>query len=207
MICSASPLKQHSVDRHVAPFGHIILIPSCLECVRSCVLAARSGQTKDYNICICCFSAKHAALMRKSKKWLDRNQNNVSGWSNISTRGLLFTRGENANHYATIAVYRTLELGWKAEYGDSIGFTSIFLEQPFINQCFNNAALMRKSKKWLDRNQNNVSGWSNISTRGLLFQWASTIKTNSACWSSTKWTSSIVTYFCHNTAYKILVWR
>ena len=47
------------------------------------------------------------------------------------------TRGENANHYATIAVYRTLELGWKAEYGNSIGFTSIFLEQPFINQCFN----------------------------------------------------------------------
>jgi hypothetical protein len=71
----------------------------------------RSGQTKDYNICICCFSAKHAALMRKSKKWLDRNQNNVSGWSNMSTRG-------------------------------------------------------------------------------LLFQWASTIKTNSACWSSTKRTSS-----------------
>ena len=47
------------------------------------------------------------------------------------------TRGENANHYATIAVYRTLELGWKAEYGNSIGFTSISLKQPFINQCFN----------------------------------------------------------------------
>ena len=26
----------------------------------------RSGQTKDYNIGICCFSAKHAALPRKS---------------------------------------------------------------------------------------------------------------------------------------------
>ena len=27
----------------------------------------RSGQTKDYKIGICCFSAKHAALSRKSK--------------------------------------------------------------------------------------------------------------------------------------------
>jgi hypothetical protein len=28
----------------------------------------------------------------------------------------------------------------------------------------------------LTRNQNNVSEWSDISTHGLLFQWASTIK-------------------------------
>ena len=27
----------------------------------------QSGQTKDYKICICCFSAKHAAVRRKSK--------------------------------------------------------------------------------------------------------------------------------------------
>jgi hypothetical protein len=37
----------------------------------------RSGQTKDYNIGIYCFSAKHAALSRKSKDWLARNQDNV----------------------------------------------------------------------------------------------------------------------------------
>ena len=30
---------------------------------------SRSGQTKDYNIGICCFSAKHAVLRRKSKDW------------------------------------------------------------------------------------------------------------------------------------------
>ena len=31
----------------------------------------RSGQTKDYEIGICCFSTKHAALRRKSKTgWL-----------------------------------------------------------------------------------------------------------------------------------------
>ena len=38
----------------------------------------RSGQTKDYKIGICCFSAKHVALRSKSKDWLTWNQNNVS---------------------------------------------------------------------------------------------------------------------------------
>jgi hypothetical protein len=51
---------------------------------------SRSGHTKDYKIGICFFSAKHTALRRKSKDWLARNQNNVSEWSDMSTRGLLF---------------------------------------------------------------------------------------------------------------------
>jgi hypothetical protein len=49
-----------------------------------------SGQTKDFKIGICCFSAKHTALRRKSKNWLARNQNNVCEWSEMSTHGLLF---------------------------------------------------------------------------------------------------------------------
>jgi hypothetical protein len=49
-----------------------------------------SGQTKDYKISICCFSAKHATLRRKSRDWLARNQNNVSEWSDRSFLGLLF---------------------------------------------------------------------------------------------------------------------
>jgi hypothetical protein len=49
-----------------------------------------SGQTKDFKIGICCFSAKHAALRRKSKDWLAWNQNNVSEWSDMSSRKLLF---------------------------------------------------------------------------------------------------------------------
>jgi hypothetical protein len=49
----------------------------------------RSDKTKDYKIGICCFSTKHAALRRTSKDWLARNQNNVSEWSDMSTRGLL----------------------------------------------------------------------------------------------------------------------
>jgi hypothetical protein len=39
-----------------------------------------SGETKNYKIGICCFSAKHAALRRKSKYWLAQNQNNVPEW-------------------------------------------------------------------------------------------------------------------------------
>ena len=51
----------------------------------------QSGQTKDYKIGIYCFSAKHAALRRKSKDWwLNQNNDNVSEWSDMSTRGLLF---------------------------------------------------------------------------------------------------------------------
>jgi hypothetical protein len=50
----------------------------------------RSDQTKDYKIGICCFSGKHATLRRRSKDWLARNQNNVSEWSDLSIRRLLF---------------------------------------------------------------------------------------------------------------------
>ncbi len=50
----------------------------------------RVGQIKDYNIGICCFSAKHVALWSKNKDWLAQNQNNVSEWGNMSIPGLLF---------------------------------------------------------------------------------------------------------------------
>jgi hypothetical protein len=50
----------------------------------------RSDQTKDYKIGICCSSAKHVALRRKSKDWLALNQNNVSEWGDMSIRELLF---------------------------------------------------------------------------------------------------------------------
>jgi hypothetical protein len=41
------------------------------------VFKSRSGQTKDYKIGICCFSAKNLPLRIKSKDWLGRNQNNM----------------------------------------------------------------------------------------------------------------------------------
>jgi len=51
---------------------------------------SRSGQTKDYKIGICCFSAKHAAFRRKSKVGLARDEDNVCEWDDMSIRGLLF---------------------------------------------------------------------------------------------------------------------
>ena len=45
-----------------------------------------SGQTKDYKIGICCFSTKQAALKRKIKDWLARNQDSVSECGDMSIR-------------------------------------------------------------------------------------------------------------------------
>jgi hypothetical protein len=45
------------------------------------------GKTKDYTIGICCFSAKHAVVLRRrSKDWLARNHDNVQIIANISTK-------------------------------------------------------------------------------------------------------------------------
>jgi hypothetical protein len=48
----------------------------------------RSGQTKDYKIGICCFSAKYAALRRKTC-WLGIRIM-FSDWADMSIRGLWF---------------------------------------------------------------------------------------------------------------------
>jgi hypothetical protein len=50
----------------------------------------RSGENKTIKLVFCCFSTKYAALRRKSKDWLARNQDNVSEWSDMSIRRLLF---------------------------------------------------------------------------------------------------------------------
>ena len=54
------------------------------------VFEYRLGQTKDYEIDICCFSAKHEALTMKRKDLLAWNEDNVSEWSDMSISALLF---------------------------------------------------------------------------------------------------------------------
>jgi hypothetical protein len=49
-----------------------------------------SVETKDTKIGICCFSATHAPLRRKSKDWLNPNEDNVSVWGDMSIRRLSF---------------------------------------------------------------------------------------------------------------------
>jgi hypothetical protein len=69
------------------------------------------------------------------------------------------TRGNLANHYTTDAVAGQ----WKPSGGIC---------------CFSakQVTLRSKCKDWFARNQNNVSEWSDVSSRGSLFQWASTIQ-------------------------------
>ena len=53
-----------------------------LECGRLWVRAPK--RVKPKTIKFVCFSAKHAALRRKSKDWWTRNQDNVFEWGDIS---------------------------------------------------------------------------------------------------------------------------
>jgi len=55
----------------------LVMVNVLASCAVDRGFESRSGQTKDYKICICCFSAKHTSLRRKSKDWLARNQDNV----------------------------------------------------------------------------------------------------------------------------------
>jgi hypothetical protein len=50
-----------------------------------------SMQEEDYEIGICCFSAKHVSLRRKSKDWLARNRDDVSEWGDMSIDRLLIS--------------------------------------------------------------------------------------------------------------------
>ena len=74
------------------------------------VFKSRSGETKYFKIGICCFSANHAELRRKSKDWMTRNQNNVSEWSDMSTRGLLFQWASTIKIQFSVLVYNTADL-------------------------------------------------------------------------------------------------
>jgi hypothetical protein len=110
-------------------------------------------------------------------------------------------------HCVMVSVFASsvVNLGYKHRSGQTKDYKIVIC-------CFaKHAALRNKSKDWSARNQNNVSEWSDMSTRRLLFQWSSTIKSNSACWSRTKRTSSSslwkLTCSRHDIAEKLLNWR
>ena len=71
--------------------NHINGVMVSLNCGRSWVHAmVMSNQRLKNGTGICCFSARHAVLRGKNKDWFIRNHDNVSDWSDISTRKLLF---------------------------------------------------------------------------------------------------------------------
>ena len=79
-------VKQQKSNQSIGGVMVSVVASSALDCG----FEPRSGQAIDWKIGICCFSTKHAALRRKSKDWLARNQHNVSEWGDMSICGLLF---------------------------------------------------------------------------------------------------------------------
>ena len=83
----------------ISMYDWLSFIGDCIGGIKVRVLASsvvdsrietQSGQTNDYKIGICCFSAKHAALRSRSNDWLTRNQDDVFEWKHISIFRLLF---------------------------------------------------------------------------------------------------------------------
>jgi hypothetical protein len=66
----------------------MVIVLDCSEVDRG--FDSRSDQTKDYEMCFCCFFDNHSALNSQSNDWMDWNQNDVSEWSDMSTRRLSF---------------------------------------------------------------------------------------------------------------------
>ena len=54
-----------------------VMVSVLASSVEDSVFKPRSCQPKDYKIGMCCVFAKYAALRRKNKDWLARNQDNV----------------------------------------------------------------------------------------------------------------------------------
>ena len=72
------------------------------------IVGSSPGRAKPKTIkLVCCFSAKHASLSSNNKDWLARNQNNVSVWSDMPTRGLLFQWGNTIKIQLNLLVLRT----------------------------------------------------------------------------------------------------
>jgi hypothetical protein len=105
-------LELYSISYQDRICGVMVSVLASIEVDRG--FEPRSGQTKDYKIDICCFSAKHAALRIKSKDWLALNQDNVSEWGDMSNHRLLLKVAElaltNNNCYTTDTVKRRQNL-------------------------------------------------------------------------------------------------
>ena len=68
----------------------VVMVDMLSSSAVDCEFDSLSGKTKDYEIGNWSFSDKNAALRSKRKNRMVCNHVNVSKWSDISIRGLLF---------------------------------------------------------------------------------------------------------------------
>jgi hypothetical protein len=79
-------VKHHQVSNHIG----VVMVSLLALSVVDCGIKPPSGQVKDYNIGMRCFSAKHVVIRSKSKDRLALNQDNVSEWADMFICVLLF---------------------------------------------------------------------------------------------------------------------
>ena len=69
-----------------------------------------SGQIKDYDIGVCCFSTKHASFKRKSKDWLARNRDSMFEWGDMFIHGVLYQWARTINIQLSVLIYYKADL-------------------------------------------------------------------------------------------------
>jgi hypothetical protein len=77
-------IKKHNVSKHIKHLMHKTFIET-----HTHTHIHTHTHTHTYKMCICWFSANHAALRRENTDWLARNQDIVSEWGDVSIHGLL----------------------------------------------------------------------------------------------------------------------
>ena len=102
-------------------------------------------------------------------------------WSNNLDSGFCFVWRGNHIGGVTISVLvsSAVDRGFDLRTGQTIHYW-IFYTCLSPSCCFSakHATLRKRNKDWLARNQDKASKWGDMAIRGLLYQWASTIKKN-----------------------------
>ena len=122
-------------------------------------LDPRSGQTKDYKIGICCFSAKHVSLGRTTKEWLARIRIKGSEWGDMSIRVLLFQWASTIKFRLSVLVY----------YKADLIFISLKMNLFTPRYCWKIAELALKNNHSLTHFYTDLQFFFNISWYNLSF--------------------------------------
>jgi hypothetical protein len=95
-----------------------------------------SGQTKDYKIGICCFSAKRTALRSKSKDWLTQNQDNVSEWGDITVVSMSWPWKNPTKRVSLVQKQTSSSSYWKLTCSRHVIAEQISIKQQSLTDLF-----------------------------------------------------------------------